>query len=601
MDARSDGLEGKVHSVNGSAIRRDTGRAPSERPSETPVDWSLSLPTVRGLPRTTSSYRDDVRETLAGYEEESLGKLSSAARAVVNLPEFQRQREVYNSAMVYTHLFSNLLVSRFLHQIHAAAQVHDLRTRRDLSSGPLGISDYECRVLEGALLLHDFGHVVGSHATDRVFAGIRSAPDLKKLGFHALDFHELHGAQELGRGGVSPRVRQILGSPLFDDVLAVLTCGDKRPLAEKEKTYGSFKPSLPQDRIEVIHKLEDLLDRSSFVYLDYASAGYRPELVKDAHGIVRRFLDSLHVTESGVSNLAMPLSGADSSVVDDPHEALILARKGLFDNIPMHPLNGLVGAVLERAAWRQFDALYPPEQPPARTTPLYEWARRALFDGRNRDVFGDAWQVLSDESRCVSDSIAPVVTLDKRHLSREGLDAIRSIRTGGPTDRYPEGMVRSVCGAPLAEVSIFELRIRHALKHYGIETPVYVLIAPVLDKNFEYQITTSEACERRSFIADLAGYSGYVVVAAEAIDERGRAVDLSAVQRIVELTISHNSWLKSGIDMRDEFNPHLFVQPLDDRVFDDQFQAHQRSLRPEWLKRGGAGLYRRRAEKGRSE
>jgi hypothetical protein len=67
---------------------------------------------------------------------EALAQLGSKARACCELPELLRQREVYNSAMVYTEPFDHLVVSRFGHQVHAAAQVAELREvqRRDRKS-----------------------------------------------------------------------------------------------------------------------------------------------------------------------------------------------------------------------------------------------------------------------------------------------------------------------------------------------------------------------------------------------------------------------------------------------------------------------------------
>jgi hypothetical protein len=154
-------------------------------------------------------------------------------------------------------------------------------------------------VLEIALLFHDFGHVVGSHAMDHVFAAMQTKPAHIER-FYGSDFHEYHGAQEFGKRRQPDTLRDILGSPLFDDVLAVLSHYDKREQAKKDEDYGrQFSPSLSDERLSTIHTLCDLLDRSSYLVLDYCTSGYCEAEVQETMRIAKDFLQKLRVVDDG--------------------------------------------------------------------------------------------------------------------------------------------------------------------------------------------------------------------------------------------------------------------------------------------------------------
>lgn len=535
------------------------------------------------------SFKDRVRVEHERIMQESLEKLSPEARALLGLQELQRQEHVFNSAMAYTKPWDHLLVSRLLHQAHAAAQVAVLREVRDSNPGRIWLTDYELQVLEIALVLHDFGHVPGSHAMDRVYAAMPQAPKIGEFGYNPVDYHEYHGAIELGKGQVSRRVREILSSKgsLFDDVMAVLTRDDGRELREKKQTYGEYNPTLSPEKLSVLHTLEDRLDRSSFVRLDFESVGYHSKVVERARAVTRRFLETIHVTKTAVSNVADVSRPGQT----DPHEALILKRKEHFDQVPMHPTNGLLTAVLQRAAWQVFKDLGMDGG-----TQLYDWVRRKLLAGSYGEVLGETWNALSRRNPCITDTIAPLVTLDKGDLSERGLNAIGIVRERGETiahDRgYPAGLVESLAGTCCYDASFFELRIREKLKELNFQVPVYVLIAPVLDKDFEYHLTTQSEIEQKSYFANLSDYSGYVVVAAEAVDEEGNSVNLSALRDAVESIMCQSGWLAHGVYVREKYNPRVFVDPLHPSVLVPEVREKMQGLHPEWIKKGGCGLIR---------
>jgi hypothetical protein len=480
-----------------------------------------------------------------------------------------------------------LVVSRYSHQIHAAAQVAELRAITARDPRQLQMTEYELDVLEIALLFHDFGHVVGSHAMDQVFATMKSKPDIAK--YYGSDFHEFHGAQELGNGQATDRVRKILGSPLFDDVMAVLTFYDTRPHDEKVAVYGNFSPTLDRDSLYIVHQLCDRLDRSSYVALDFSAAGYHDADVDAALEITKGFLKTLYVSRE--NKIVGNISGPDW----DPYRDLILSRLHHFEQVPAHPTNGLVGAVLQRAAWQGFEYVDARDNPQ-----LYDYIRDAVF--RNpREFFGRRlWEQLTNpDAPCITDTIAPVVTLDKRDFEPDKatgkLGCLQPVKDRDEVlsddVKFPSGLVQSLCDVPLYDASLLELRVRMALKQKGIDIPVYVLISPVLDKQFSITrvVDGKERTETRRPV-DGAEYRGYVVVAAQAIDEDANPRDLSAVQEVVEQVIYRSGWLKSGVLIREKFNPRAFVDPIEANVFCETVREKMAALHPQWIKEGGNGL-----------
>jgi hypothetical protein len=62
------------------------------------------------------------------------------------------------------------------------------------------------------------------------------------------------------------------------------------------------------------------------------------------------------------------------------------------------------------------------------------------------------------------------------------------------------------------------------------------------------------------------------------------------VQDVVEKVIYQSGWLKSGLVIRDEYNPRAFVEPLQANVFSEPVRRKMEALHPEWIRRGGSGL-----------
>jgi hypothetical protein len=592
-EASEIGVSGSRRNSSGVSSSKNQEQQQSANQSDFITETDLTKGSL-GSSRTqviedSEPFEKTARQRLQRITAESIASLSPKAQACILLPELLRQKDVYNSAMVYTKTFDHLVVSRYEHQIHAAAQVAELRAIQELSPGQLQMDPYELDVLELALLFHDFGHVVGSHAMDQVFAAMKSKPDIAK--FYGNDFHEFHGAQELGKGPVTDIVREILGRPLFDDVMAVLTFYDTRPHSDKVAVYGDFSPTLDRDSLYIVHQLCDRLDRSSYVALDFSVAGYHDAIVEGALEVTKCFLKTLYVARDRriVGNISEPDW--------DPYRDLITSRLHHFEQVPAHPTNGLVGAVLQRAAWQGFEDIHIRDNPQ-----LYDFVREAVFNDP-REFFGkELWEQLTNsQALCITDTIAPVVTLDKQDFEPEQgsgkLGYLQPIKDRAEVlsddVSFPAGLVQSLCDVPLYDASLLELRVRMALKQRGVDMPVYVLISPVLDKSFKItRVVGGEEYTETRRPVDGAEYRGYVVVAAQAIDENGNPRDLSVVQDVVENVIYQSGWLKSGLVIREEYNPRAFVEPLQANVFSEPVRRKMEALHPEWIRRGGSGLIR---------
>jgi hypothetical protein len=539
---------------------------------------------TRGSVEPSAPFTAITRQRLDALTQESLGGLSSVARQLSDIPELQRQRDVFNSAMVYTKPWSHLVVSRFAHQVHAAAQVNRLKQVRDDNPGQLDLNDYELKVLESVLLLHDFGHVVGSHSMDKAFASMPGAPTLRRFGLNPLDYHELHGAQELGKGACSESVRSILGSPLFDDVLAVLTFGARSlPDAERRELFGSYQPTLSQARLGVLHNLEDMLDRNSFVPLDYLAAGYPEDLVDEAKRVADDFLRSVKVAGDVVSVICDPSR--------DPYRRLIELRRYHFDNIAVSPADDLICAVMQAGISEVFQR----SEKSRATSHLYSWARDRALGGQHEEVLGELWRELSSPDLCVTDRFAPMVTLTKQHLSPSGLGALEVLSQREEvlpgSSPYPAGLVSAVAGRGRYDMSFLELGICEYVKSQGLSgIPIYVLSAPSLDREFEYGVYTEAGAEKRT-IQHQSCPRGYVAIVAEAIDRNGQTRDLSKLQEVVETFLYKRGYLREGVIPRAEYKPRILLEPRYKGVLRPEVEGRMLGAQPLWARmRGGCGL-----------
>lgn len=519
----------------------------------------------------STSRRPIVAQLLPIIERECAQNLSPLAKELIrSLPEMRRLDSIPNSAMAYTDIFGHLNFSRGRHSIDAAAQVAKLK---------LPLSNHERAVLEIALLFHDIGHVPGSHAMDKVFASMRGAPPIGEWGYGREEYHELHGAELVGSGPSSPRIRSLCGEVVFGDVMAVLTHEDRRLHFEKVQTYGHFKPNLPEDRVSILSDLKDRLDRTSYLKFDYLLGGYDNARVGEVVKAIERYHGSLFLTEKGVAT-------TDA----EAYQKIIDARGWHFEHVPSHPTNGLISAVMQQALWQEVQRQgYSQEY--LQSPGVYQDIRQKLLGARYAEVFGrETWAWFRKGGQCVTNFVAPIATLKMSDLTESGRLAVKKIRDRdeviAPDRAFPAGLVTAVCGAPIYDASPLELEVQGVLKQRSKATPLFFVYPVQHDKAFPHLVATNgdlSQVEQQSF-----GYSspsqaeGRVVIAARAYSpEDGRIVDLATLAETVRKVLTKRGWVKDGSI---GFEPRIFVKPHQSAIFDSDIQNAMSALNPQWLK-----------------
>lgn len=505
---------------------------------------------------------------------ESLHSLSSNASFISGLPSFVRLKTVLNSTIGNTKPFCHVDVSRWEHSVHTAAEAHNLpdKVTRHLTK-------HEQEVLELAALLHDYGHVSGSHAMDRVFYALKDSPRIKEYGYTEVEYHEYHGALLLGKGVDSNAIRSKLGEALFQDVMAVLTFDDKRSKEAKQAEYGTTEPTLSESRIHLLYKVKDTLDRIAYLKTDYLSSGYRTEIIDQAVATVDSYRNSLQIS-SDASELVVPQDEAQK-VVD-----FYDLRTRQFRNIsPGHPIAGLQTEFLQRSASSRLLQ----SEKPSSSSQSYEHMRKALLANDCAAVLGqEAASVFLSGNKCVSEIVAPLVTLNRDDFSGIGQSALQLLSE----DDVPQMLRESFNISSVQNVTLLELILRHQFEKYDVD--LYCVISPAnADKKIPYRIanddekTSEENTYNKKFTT---GPAGYVIIAAVATGANGENIDLSDVRNQVYKWLEKTGYIKSGVDIRDLYNPRVFLDLADPTLFLPEVQAAISRHVPEWMKNGGCGL-----------
>jgi hypothetical protein len=531
----------------------------------------------------TASAEDVQYEVLAAKQQ-----LSQQALALLDIPPMQRLDEIPNSAMAGTYIFGHVNVSRGEHSIHAASLVSLLRQAKKDRPQTMQLNSHELLVLEISLLFHDIGHVLGSHAMDKVFAALRPESCIGKV-FYEGDYHELHGAQIVGRGEWSGYIRGVLGEDVFGDVMAVLTHKDKRPIEDKFETYGHYSPTLSAESIKIIARLEDRFDRASYVTLDFLCGGYEQDIVQAKSGLGREYVESLLVTNGVVS-----VELIDNS---DCYKALLEARERHFEEIPDHPINALLAMVLRDAVLTRYAELQ--ARAGSRDMGIYDWLRDELLAGNYDLVLGrECFEMLLNPELCVSEGVAPIVTLDRQHFTQAGLNALK-VSAESVDRRAPSGYTSSWGSRPasplLHEMSSFELEVRAEMHRQGIAIPVFFVMPVRGPKTFMHDVITGSGVELRSYgETDLLSRPGRpqpVAVFAKAFDSSGELLDLSRVRGVVEGVLRDKKWVDDVEKVsRDSYDPKVLVRLKDEGAFKPAIVDKVRKLSPHWIRKGGCGL-----------
>lgn len=553
--------------AQGEPREGDSQRA-SQGGSQAPSATGVSESNQRAsLPSSTPG-----RAALNNLVQESLAALSKEAKFIVELPSFLRLKEVLNSTIGNTKPFAHVDVSRWEHSIHTAAESHRLpnAVREHLTS-------YEQRVLELAALLHDYGHVSGSHAMDRVFHSLTDSPNIGTYGYTEEEYHEYHGALLLGTGEDAGQISALLGNSLLRDVMAVLTFDDKRAPEVKFEDYGVLGPTLQSDRIRLLYTLKDKLDRIAYLKTDYLSGGYREDIVQNAINTVDEYRDRLAICESqGWAEVA--------SIGDEQLPAAFYKlREFQFKNVsPGHPLSGIQTAFLQQSVSNV--RLHSGDG----STLCYKDMREALLRNDCSSVLGEMpAKIFLSGDQCVSDVIAPLVTLLRSDFSTdEGSKALAKFEKG----EIPEGIGGQVGITSVQQISRLELLLRHQFQDRGVE--LYCVLSPLdSEKDIPYKVVNDDEVEGASFRSRVVtGSAAYVVIAASAVNADGEQIELGTLQREVSDWLAGTGFLKASVDIQESYNPRIFVDLADPTVFEPSIARTISKHRPKWMKKGGCGL-----------
>lgn len=523
------------------------------------------------LPQAKLEQLSESREAYQTWISVLAETLSEEGKALIGTPFFQHLRSVPHSTVSHSRLFNHVDLTRFDHCIHAAHSVNALG-----AGGRLGLTPYEVKVLELVLLLHD-PHRLGSHALDRVFASMPGSPKDFNAWWPKNDYHEYHGAVAAAQ---DPEIRKILGK-YYDDVMAILTRDDQRPLDKRIADYGELHPHLSQERLGSLKRLEDELDRCSYLKLDYLRSGFAPSLIVRAIQDVERHEQTLTAHGAGIQLNIVEHLGAR------PYDDVARRRSFYRAELATLPVGCLVEeAIFQNGVWDKAREDYLPRG--LKSKKFYEYVRDRALDGRYDEIFSeDALALLaaahSDGGLCVEDVYAPIVTMTLADITDYG----GMCQLGG---YLPPGIAESYCGVPRRDMTRFEGFVRQALSQAKLDPNIHILTSNDFGKTFEYDVSrqgkapvreTSETPCHKSLIK--------VIIAARAIDKAGNTIDLSSVKKTI-----HEYLAKSGLlqnpDVLNNLNPRVFCDPVTPGYFSDSVRAKIAQFTPEWIRRGGCGL-----------
>ena len=523
------------------------------------------------LPQSTVERISESREAYQAWIGGLAEILSEEGKALIGTPFFEQLRAVPHSTVSHSRLFNHVDLTRFDHCIHAAHSVHALG-----AGGRLGLTPKEIKILELVLLLHD-PHRLGSHALDRVFASMPGSPKDFNEWWPKNDYHEYHGAVAAAQ---DPEIRKILGK-YYSDVMAILTRDDRRSLDKRVADYGELHPQLTQERLASLKRLEDELDRCSYLKLDYLRSGFNPSLIVRAIQDVERHEQTLTAHGAGIQLNIGEHSGAR------PYDDVAHRRSFYRAELATLPVGCLVEeAIFQNGIWDKAREDYHPRGLKSRK--FYETVRDCALHGRYDEIFSeDALSLLdaahSKHGLCVEDVYAPIVTMTLADITDYG----GMSQLGG---YLPPGIAESYCGVPRRDMTRFEGFIRQALCKAKLDPDIHILTSNDFGKTFEYEVCrqgkapvteTSETPCHKSLIK--------VIIAARAIDKAGETIDLSQVKKTI-----HNYLLNSGLlqnpDVLNNLNPRVFCDPVTPGYFSDSVRAKIAMFTPEWIRRGGCGL-----------
>jgi hypothetical protein len=230
---------------------------------------------------------------------------------------------------------------------------------------------------------------------------------------------------------------------------------------------------------------------------------------------------------------------------------------------------------------------------------IYDWLRDELLAGNYELVLGrEHYDMLMRPEMCVSEFIAPVVTLDRKHLTQAGLRAL-DVHDSGAVRNIPDGYT-SGWGAPVSnpllhEMSALEMAVRAELHLRGISVPVFFVMPARGPRTFLHDVSTNDGVILKEYkdgeSPNQAGRAQPVVVFAKAFDESGKAIDLSKVRHAVESVLKNKEWVENpDHEFQHSYDPKILVRLKDEGPFNALIRCKVNGLKPTWIQQGGCGL-----------
>lgn len=514
---------------------------------------------------------------------------------------------VYNCGAAHTKLFGpEVDHTRKEHCIHAAYVARQLSER-----ALINLTEHEKTVLELVMLLHD-PHRIGSHALDRVIASIPGAPPIKPWGW-GHDFHEYHGAQEVYR---DRDLKDILGE-FWADVLAVLSYPDKRAPNDpgRIKDFGPTPPILPEghrapltkDRIHLLYLLKDVVDRMSYLELDFRRSGFDPFFTRGLLACIEQYQEHLITVGSNLATLLPDKRRLPH--LEGPFDPWIAARQFHREHVATHPTACLVDAVLQEAL----------THPSVRTRfkgdmeseGYYRYVRNIALEGSYHKLFGTSvLEVLlaprSHHSTLgLEDLYAPLVTLTRDDLrDAPGASHLHEI--------VDTNKSRQICGTPRADMTRLEYNLRQFLQERGLDSTIFMVLSNDFEKDFSFTCVEQPTnVGRQEFLTELRNDSDRssrslfdvvrfgtrsspktekLIVAIRALNDSGTCRNLRPIQEAVKEFFRKSTILKDPTTLETGYNHRAFCDPLNPQVFRPEVQERMANFQPAWVTRGGCGL-----------
>ncbi len=438
-------------------------------------------------------------------------KLCKESEEIIkNSPTFNNLKIPINSTIGYSHHYKEFRVTRHEHSIHSAKQAHLLKACK--------LNPTELKCLEVSLLLHDLGHAPGSHSIDKLYVKLHDSPDISKLGYSKIDYHEYHTVELFNTEEFK---RIFLSDPgTYANVLAVLSIDDTRPFRIKFPNI-KVRPTLTDTKIKMIAELKDWLDRTSYIELEYAqlNPSKRNELYK-----------TLYDFRSKIELFAQYVPVFPS---EETHK-LLGYRSELFSSLVYNPLAGAYDQYIKRNI--QEESLH------------YDRIKNKLMRG-DKTVFTEQLNEILDlrSKTCLCDSLTPIVTLDDYALTPLGIAAFSEY----DAQYYPnlsKHILNRATPSSVAELLINEI-VNKDKKH-----SLYVINTPRELKTFRFHAKSNTQYSYVELQESHSGTPGVVI----ALENSATEEEIRSLQKEISSLLKVSRFVNPDLNLDLLYNKDIF-------------------------------------------